>query len=37
MMLAIVLSQYYNPMLLIMGDPFESHEDVFVHAVNVPI
>ena len=38
MMLVIVLSQYHtvDPMLLTMGNPVESHKDVFVRAVNVP-
>ena len=39
MMLVIVLSRYHHtvdPMLLTMGNPFESHKDVFVRAVNVP-
>ena len=38
MMLVIVLSQYHtvDPMLLTMGNPFESHKYLFVRAVNVP-
>ena len=38
MMLVIVLSRYHtvDPMLLTTGNPFESHKDVFVRAVNVP-
>ena len=38
MMLVILLSRYHtvDPMLLTKGNPFESHKDVFVRAVNVP-